>query len=73
MALNYIKLPSCLLPSVVENCHFEFPLMSSKETVLKELNLDNAYKKSSPLPNVNPRLPQLLYVEPAVYLIQAAE
>ena len=47
--------------------------MSSKETVLLELNLENAYKSCSPLPNVNPRWPQLFNVEPVVYLIQADE
>ncbi len=45
--------------------------MSSKETVLLELNQENAYKSSSPLPNVNPRWPQSF--DPVVCLIQADE
>jgi hypothetical protein len=55
IALYYIKLPSSGSPPVVENCHIEFPLTSSKEIVLKELNQENAYKSCSPQPNVNPR------------------
>ena len=45
--------------------------MSSKEIVLLELNQENAYKSCSPLPNVNPRWPQLF--DPVVCLIQADE
>ena len=71
IALNYIRFPSRLSPPVVEYCHIGLPLMSSKETVLKELNQENAYKSCSPLPNVSPRWPQL--VVPLVCLIQADE
>ena len=71
IALNYIRLPSSGLPPVVEYCHIGFPLMSSNEIVLKELNQENAYKSCSPLPNVNPRWPQL--AAPVVCLIQADE
>ncbi len=71
IALYYIRLPSTPLPPVVEYCHIELKLMSSKETVLKELNQENAYKSCSPLPNVSPRWPQL--VVPVVCLIQADE
>ena len=71
IALYYIRLPSSESPPVVEYCHIGLPLMSSKETVLLELNQENAYKSSSPLPNVNPRRAQLFV--PVVCLIQADE
>ena len=58
------------LPSGVEYCHLELPSVSSKETVLKLLYHENAYKNNSDLPNTNPRCPQL--VVPNVYLIQTA-
>jgi hypothetical protein len=73
IALYYIRLPSSLLPPVVEFYHIGFPVISSKETVLLESNQENAYKSCSPLPNVNPRWPQLDNEEPVVCLIQADE
>jgi hypothetical protein len=59
-------------PLGVEYCHLELPFLSSKETVLKPLYRENAYKNNSDLPNTNPRCPQLLLVLPNVYLIQTA-
>jgi hypothetical protein len=44
------------------------PAVSSKVTVLRLLNQENAYNTDSLRPNVNPRLPQL--VVPVVFLVQ---
>ena len=44
--------------------------MSSKLTVLRLLNLENAYNTDSLLPNVNPRWLQLVVLLPVVFLVQ---
>jgi hypothetical protein len=68
IALYCIRLPSPELPPVVEYYHIELPAVSSKLTVLRPLNQENAYNTDSLRPNVNPRWQQL--VEPVVFLIQ---
>ena len=59
-------------PSGIEYYQWEFPFVSSKETVLSPLNQENAYTNASDLPNANPRCPQLSTELPDVYFIQAA-
>jgi hypothetical protein len=57
-------------PNGVEYCQFELPSVSSSDTVLSPLYIENAYSKFSVLPNTSPQCPQL--VVPSVYFIQTA-
>jgi hypothetical protein len=70
IALYCIRLPSDLSPPVVEYYHIELPAVSSKLTVLRLLNQENAYNTDSLRPNVNPRWPQLVVSLPVVFLVQ---
>jgi hypothetical protein len=70
IALYCIRLPYPSSPPVVEYYHIELPAVSSKLTVLRLLNQENAYNTDSLLPNVNPRWPQLVELLPDVILVQ---
>jgi hypothetical protein len=45
--------------------------VSSSDTVLKPLNHENAYTNISPLPNTNPKCPQLVVLIPIVYFVKS--